>query len=319
MEFIAKIVDSILINTIGMDPSSKLTESISYFITDSIGIIGLLFVMIAAIGFARSFLPQKKVKAWLNNMNEIAGNTTASVFGTLTPFCSCSSIPLFISFIKTGIPIGTAFAFLITSPLVNEYLLILMVKYFNLKIAVLYAVAGITIGVVSGMIIKRLKIEKFISKDFTNGKEIKDTKFNSLIDRINYGIDEAKTTVKKLWAWILLGVSVGAIIHNYVPQEFIDTAVAKAGIFGVPIVVMLGIPMYGSCAAIVPIAVALFDKGVPLGTALAFMMAVSALSLPEAIILRRAMRIELIALFFGIVALGIVLIGYLFNFLQLFL
>lgn len=317
MELIGKAVDYTLQNIIGMTPETRLFDSISYFITDSIGIIALLFIMIAAIGFSRSYLPQKKVKAWLANMNEIAANTTASVFGTITPFCSCSSIPLFISFLKTGIPLGTAFAFLITSPLVNEYLLILMVKYFNMKIAIIYAIAGITIGVVAGMIIKRLNVEKFISKDFTNGKEIKEETFNTFSDRIRYGVNEASSTVKKLWLWILLGVSVGAIIHNYVPQEFIDTAVAKAGIFGVPIVVLLGIPMYGSCAAIVPIAVALFDKGVPLGTALAFMMAVSALSLPEAIILRRAMRIELIGIFFGIVAVGIILIGYLFNFLQL--
>jgi uncharacterized membrane protein YraQ (UPF0718 family) len=277
--------------------------------------------MIAAIGFLRTYLPQKKVKKWLTGTKAGLGNLSASLFGAITPFCSCSSIPIFIGFLEAGIPLGITFSFLITSPLINEYLVVLMLGFFGWKITLLYVISGILIGTVSGIILGKMKLEKHLVKDLIAKKSQlqKEIIYKKIKTRIKFGIHESVSIIKKLWIWILVGVGLGALIHNYVPQELIQSIISKTGIFMVPIAVALGVPMYGSCAAIIPIAVVLFNKGIPLGTALAFMMATAALSLPEAIILRRAMKLKLIAIFFGIVTLAIIVIGYLFNFLQVFI
>ena len=237
----------------------------------------------------------------------------------VTPFCSCSSIPIFFSFLEADIPLGIAFSFLITSPIINEYLVVLMFGFFGWKITLAYVIGGIAIGVASGIILGKMGLEKYLvsgifSSDlsaFTNG-----TIYRNLKERILFGVNEALSIVKKLWVWILVGVGIGSLIHNYIPQEAVQGIISKAGFFSVPIATLIGVPLYGSCAAILPIAIVLFQKGFPLGTALAFMMAVSALSLPEAIMLRRAMRMQLIAIFFGITTLAIILIGYAFNLLQ---
>src|SRR3989338_7196257 len=315
------IVDWILYSFIGLNSSSRLAQSINFFIYDSIKIIFLLFFMILAIGFIRTYIPQNKVKEWLRGRKKGVGNLMASLFGAITPFCSCSSIPIFLSFLEAGIPLGVTFSFLITSPLVNEYLVVLMLGFFGWKITVAYVLSGILIGVASGLMLGSMKLEKHLVKGLIsfNSKQIKEIKYANAKKRLQFGLNESTSIIKKLWIWVLVGVGVGAAIHNYVPSELIQGLISKGGIFAVPIATLIGVQMYGSCAAIVPIAVVLFQKGIPLGTALAFMMAVAALSLPEAIMLRRAMNLKLIAIFFGVTTLAIIFIGYLFNTLQYFL
>lgn len=301
-----------------LDANSKIGSSINFFIYDSIKIILLLFVMISFIGFLRSFLPQEKIKGWITGAKGW-GNFFASSFGAVTPFCSCSSIPLFLSFLDAGIPLGVTFSFLITSPLINEYLVVLMIGFFGWKITLAYVISGMAIGIICGMILGRMNLEKYIEKDILTGNTREgegEIRYKGIKQRIFFGIGEAKCIVKKLWIWVLAGVGLGALIHNYIPQEAVQGIANKAGFLSVPIATLIGVPMYGSCAAIVPIAVVLFQKGFPLGTALAFMMAVSALSLPEAIMLRRAMKLKLIFIFFSITTLGIIFTGYLFNLLQ---
>lgn len=311
------IIDWLTYSILKLDSDSKLGSSINFFIYDSIKIILLLFVLIAVIGFLRSFISQRKIKAWIAGTRGW-GNFFASLFGAITPFCSCSSIPIFISFLKAGIPLGVTFSFLITSPLVNEYLVVLMLGFFGWKITLAYVISGMAIGIISGVILGRMKLEKYLEKDIAaeNSQDISEIKYKGIRQRVLFGVQESISIVRKLWIWILIGVGLGALIHNYVPQETVQAIISKTGIFSVPIAALIGVPMYGSCAAIVPIAIVLFQKGFPLGTALSFMMAVAALSLPEAIMLRRAMNLKLIAIFFGITTLAIVITGYLFNVLQ---
>ncbi|PLW79898.1 permease [Candidatus Woesearchaeota archaeon] len=296
----------------------KLAESMNFFITDSISILFMLFVMIFIMGVIRTYIPQKKIRKYLDGKKGILGNIFASMFGALTPFCSCSSIPIFLSFLEAGIPLGITFSFLITSPLINEYLVVLMLGFFGWKITAIYILSGLSIGIISGYILGKMDLEKELVKDVISKRGMKEKIYTFFKGRLRFGLNEAISIVKKLWIWILIGVGIGAIIHNFVPEEMIHSIIVSVGIFGVPIAVILGVPLYGSCAAIVPIALVLFQKGVPLGTALSFMMAISALSFPEAIILRRAMNLKLIAIFFGIVTIGIIIIGYLLNLIQFF-
>ncbi|MBU4299980.1 MAG: permease [Nanoarchaeota archaeon] len=312
------IVDRLLYSVLGLDASSALARSLNFFIYDSVKILLLLFGMIFLIGFLRTYIPQDKIKDWLGARKYGSGNVAASLFGAITPFCSCSSIPIFLGFLEAGVPIGAAFSFLITSPLVNEYLAVLMLGYFGWKITAAYVLSGIILGAICGMVLGRMNLEKHLAKDLitSHSKASKSIKYNGINGRLAFGLKESVSIVKKVGLWVIVGVGIGALIHNYVPSEFIQGMIDKGGVFTVPIVTLLGIPMYGSCAAIVPIAMVLFQKGVPLGTALAFMMATSALSMPEAVMLRRAMNLKLIMIFFGITALGIIFTGYLFNMLQ---
>jgi len=312
------IVDWFVYGVLKLPGSSRLAGVINFFLYDAIKIMLLLFAMITVIGFLRTFLPQRKVREWLSK-GRGSGNLFASLFGAATPFCSCSSIPIFLSFLEAGVPLGIAFSFLIASPLINEYLVVLMLGFFGWKITLAYVISGVAIGVVSGIILGKMRLERYLVKDIvspdvdmlSNG-----LRYRGFKDRILFGINEARSIVSKLWGWVLVGVGIGALIHNYIPQEYVQRVVGKTGAFSVPIATLIGVPMYGSCAAILPIAIVLFQKGFPLGTALAFMMSVSALSLPEAIMLRRAMKLKLIAIFFGITTLAIMLTGYLFNLLQ---
>jgi len=318
--------DVITHDLLGLDTGSGLGAAVHFFVYDSVKIVLMLLVMISFIGFLRTYVSQEKMRAWLAGKG-ILGNVVAASFGALTPFCSCSSIPIFLGFMQAGVPLGVAFSFLITSPLINEYLAVLMLGFFGLKITVLYIVSGLVIGVTCGFLMGKMKLDRYLvrherhksccsgSGGCGTGKPAEPV-YSRFVDRVVFGLKEALSILKKLSLWIFLGIGIGALIHGYIPSETIQAAVSKAGPFSVPIAVLLGVPMYGSCASIVPVAVVLFKKGVPLGTALAFMMATSALSLPEAILLRSAMKIKLIAIFFGIVILGIVLTGYLFNYLQ---
>jgi len=312
------IVDWFIYGVLRFPAQSKLAGVINFFFYDSIKITLLLFVLITVIGFLRTFLPQQKIKQWLNKSKGF-GNLFAALFGAATPFCSCSSIPIFFSFIEAQIPLGIAFSFLITSPIINEYLVVLMFGFFGWKITLAYVISGVIIGVVSGIILGHMRLERHIVQDMiTPDADIfnKKIKYQGFKDRLVFGVTEALSIIRKLWIWVLVGVGIGALIHNYIPQEAVQKIIGKAGLFSVPIATLVGVPLYGSCAAVLPMAIVLFQKGFPLGTALAFMMAVSALSLPEAIMLRRVMKLKLIAIFFGITALGIIITGYLFNLLQ---
>lgn len=314
---LSKFADWVTYEFFRLSPGTSLGPAVNFFIYDSIKIILLLFVLIFFIGVFRTFLPHRKIKQWMSKKG-IVGNFYAALFGAVTPFCSCSSIPIFLGFLEAGIPLGVTFSFLITSPLINEYLVILMLGFFGWKITALYVLIGMLIGIVSGFILGRMNLDQYLVADLiekkgnNTGKEL----YPTFASRLQFGWDEAISVTAKILLWVLIGVGIGAAIHNYIPQEMIQEIVSKAGIFSVPIATILGVPMYGSCAAIVPIAVVLFQKGIPLGTALAFMMAVAALSLPEAIMLRRAMRLRLVVLFFAITTLAIIITGYLFNFLQ---
>jgi len=312
-----KIIDWLIYSVFGFSPGSRLGSGLNFFLYDSVKILLLLFCMIAFVGFLRSYISQDRVKNWVSGKG-ILGNFFASLFCSVTPFCSCSSIPIFFGFLEAGIPLGIAFSFLITSPIINEYLVVLMLGFFGWKITLLYVLSGICIGVFAGMLLGKLRLERYLIKDMMPSRQqaCNCAKYPDLKARIAFGLNEARTIIQKLWIWVLAGVGIGAIIHNYIPQEAIQSIISKTGIFTVPIATGLGVPMYGNCAAIVPIAVVLFRKGIPLGTALAFMMATAALSLPEATILKRVMTLKLVAIFFGVTTLAIIFIGYLFNALQ---
>ncbi len=312
-----KFTDALVYGILRLDPEKGLGPVIHFFIYDSVKILLLLFTMILVIGVLRTYLPHAKIKKWMIRSGGV-GHFFAALFGAVTPFCSCSSIPIFFGFLEAGIPLGISFSFLITSPLINEYLVVLMLGFFGWKITALYVVSGLLIGTVSGTILGRMHLERYLTSDFiSTGKGLDDGKvFGSFRERIRFGWKESRSITRKIWGWVLTGVGIGAVIHNYVPQEAIQSVVGSMGFFSVPVAVILGVPMYGSCAGIVPIAVVLFQKGMPLGTALGFMMAVAALSLPEAIMLRRAIKLPLIAIFFGVTTIAIIVTGYLFNFLQ---
>ncbi len=316
---LTQLIDSLLYGGFGLDPESKLAGAVHFFLYDTIKIFLLLAVMIFAIGFIRTWLPEDRLKRWMSR-GGLWGNFIAALFGAITPFCSCSSIPIFISLLKAGVPLGVTFSFLITSPIINEYLVILMIGEFGLPVTVAYVGSGLLIGTVAGAILGKLKLEKHLEADITAAAHGDSTVVeHTFATRLRYGFDEAISVIKQIWLWVLVGVGIGAIIHNYVPQETIHSLMEATGIFSVPIATVLGVPMYGSCAAIVPIAVVLFQKGIPLGTALAFMMAMAALSLPEAIMLRRTMQLKLIAIYFGITTLAIIFTGYFLNALAKFL
>ncbi|MDP2654391.1 MAG: permease [Candidatus Omnitrophota bacterium] len=312
-----KIADWLVFGLLGMDPQSKGGAVLHFFIYDTLKIFFLLFVLIAVIGFLRTFLPDSRIRQWMGQRG-LAANFYAAIFGAITPFCSCSSIPIFFGFLKAGIPLGVSFSFLITSPLINEYLVVLMLGFFGWKIAAVYVIGGIALGVASGAVIEKMNLTGQLVEDFAapspQGGEV--GSIRGFGNRAKFGLSEACAVIEKIWIWVLVGVGIGAFIHNYVPEETIHGMISKTGPFSVPIAVILGVPLYGSCAAIVPVALVLFQKGIPLGTSLAFMMAIAALSLPEAVMLRRAMRLKLILIFFGVTASAIILIGYLFNFLQ---
>ncbi len=313
------LIDRLIYGVFGMDPDTRLAGALHFFLYDTVKIFLLLAVMIFVIGFVRTWLPEDRLKRWMGS-GGILGNFIAALFGAITPFCSCSSIPIFISLLKAGVPLGVTFSFLITSPIINEYLVILMVGEFGLPVTIAYIGSGLLIGTLGGAVLGRLKLEKYLESDIIASAHGDSSAIeHTLTTRLRYGWDESVSVIKQIWLWVIIGVGIGAFIHNYIPQETIHSLMEATGIFSVPIATVLGVPMYGSCAAIVPIAVVLFQKGIPLGTALAFMMAMAALSLPEAIMLRRTMHLKLIGIYFGITTLAIIFTGYLLNLLAKFL
>ncbi len=306
-------VHYLVYDLLSLPADSKLGGLIHFFLYDSIKIFGLLAIMMLAISLMRTWLPEQRLRKWMSR-GGVSGNFLAAAFGAITPFCSCSSIPIFISLLKAGVPLGIAFSFLITSPIINEYLVILMIGEFGMAVSLAYVCSGLLIGTLAGALLGRLKLETMLEPDMVDtAADSTQTSYTHFGQRMRYAVVETWTMIRQIWLWILVGVGIGAFIYNYIPEESLHSLMQATGIFSVPLATLLGIPMYGSCAAIVPVAVVLFQKGIPLGTALAFMMAMAALSLPEAIMLRRIMRLKLIAIYFGLTALAIIFTGYLLN------
>jgi hypothetical protein len=275
----------------------------------------LLTIVVFGVGIIRSFFTPERTRKILSGKSESVGNVLAALLGVVTPFCSCSAVPLFIGFVTTGVPLGVTFSFLVSAPMVNEIALVLLFGLFGWKVAAIYMGMGLLVAIVSGWTIGRLKMEKHIEEwvfDAQMGEAAAEQSMNWEA-RFRYGLDAVRDIVGKVWLYVVLGIAAGAGIHGYVPEDFLASFMGKGAWWSVPLAVLLGVPMYSNAAGIIPIVQALLGKGAALGTVLAFMMAVIGLSLPEAIILRKVLKIKLIITFFGTVAVGILIVGYLFN------
>lgn len=295
-------------------PKTLLGETVNFFIYDTIKIFLLLIVIIFVVSIIRSFLPPEKIKGILSHKKKFVGNILASLFGIITPFCTCSAIPLFLGFIEAGVPLGVTFSFLVASPMINEVALVLLFGLFGWKIALLYIGSGLLIAIFSGIIIGKLKVENLI-EDFSQNRKNNQLELPSLSwkQRVVYATNYTFDILKKVWIFIIIGIGIGAWIHGYVPTELIVKYAGSGKWYAVPLAVLIGIPLYSNAAGVIPLVSVLTEKGVSMGTTLAFMMAVTGLSLPEFLILRRVMKTKLIVIFAGIVGIGIIFTGYLFN------
>lgn len=306
-----------LLSLLGVDVTTRFGGALQFFVQDSVKVLLTLYIAISVIGILRTYISKKTVEKYIGSKNKFLSSFMASLLAIFTPFCSCSGIPIFLSLVKMRVPFSAAICFLAVSPLVNEYLIVLMPAYFGFTITAIYVVGGIAIGMVGGWALEKMGMEKYLEESIA-AKAPDFQEYPTFKSRMNFGLQEGKEIVQKLWIWILVGVAVGAFIHNYVPNEAIVKASTAAGAFSVPLVALLGTPVYGSCAGVVPVALIFFSKPVALGTSLAFLMAVSALSFPEAVILRGAMKFKLLFAFFLTVYIGIVLLGYFINFVYPF-
>jgi len=311
---IKQFADYFTFSLFGLLPGSRGGEALNFFIYDTIKIFLLLCTIIFVVAVIRSSFPPERTKRILSHKREYVGNVIAALLGIVTPFCSCSAVPLFIGFVESGVPLGVTFSFLVSSPMVNEVALIMLWGMFGWKIALIYIGTGLLVAIVSGIIIGRLKMEKHV-QDYVwemqvGQQEIVEQTFR---DKLVYARDYTRDLLKKVFPYVVIGVGLGAFIHGYVPQDFLARWAGPDNPFAVPIAVALGVPLYSNAAGVIPIVHALTSKGMAIGTVLAFMMAVTALSLPEAIILSNVLKRRLLVTFFGIVATAIVFVGYLFN------
>lgn len=302
------------LSAVGIDTTSRIGGSIQFFIYDTIKILVLLSVLIFIISYIQSYFPPERTKKILGRFHGLKANILSALLGTVTPFCSCSSIPLFIGFTNAGLPVGVTFSFLISSPLVDLGALVLLMSVFGIKIALTYVVVGLILAVIGGSIIDKLRMENYVVK-FLNSASAVDIEAPELSkkERMVYASEQVKSTVKKVILYILVGVGIGAAIHNWIPASMIQKVLGSDNPFSVLIASVIGIPMYADIFGTIPIAEALFAKGVGVGTILSFMMGVTALSLPSMIMLKRVVKIRLLVLFVAIVAIGIIAIGYFFN------
>ncbi len=294
---------------------SVLGSSVNFFIYDVIKIFILLCVIIFGFAVIRSFLSPEKVKKILSNRFEIVGNILASLIGIVTPFCSCSAVPLFIGFVESGVPLGATFSYLIAAPMINEVAAVLLLGLFGWKIALIYVVSGLIISIVAGFILGRMKLEKYVEEYVWKIKvknKLKEEK-KTWKERMHTAYEDTAEIVKKVFPWVVLGVALGALIHGYAPENLLTNISGKGNWFAVPIAVLIGVPLYSNAAGMIPVVKSLMEKGLPLGTSLAFMMSVTALSLPEMIILRKVLKLRLLIIYITIVTLGIIFTGYLFN------
>lgn len=295
--------------------NTPLAAAVNFFIYDTVKIFLLLFVIIFLVSILRSFLPAEKVRYILSRKTKVASHVLAALLGIVTPFCSCSAIPLFLGFVQAGVPLGATFSFLVASPMINEIALVLLFALFGWKIALLYVLSGLLIAVISGLLISRMKVEKLLA-NFVLEKNIKASDVEIKItwpQRLRSAKNYTLSIINKIWPYIIIGVAIGAFIHGYVPIDFLAQYAGADKWHGVPLAVLIGIPLYSNAAGIMPLVSVLTEKGLAIGTTLAFMMAVTALSFPEFMILKKVMKAKLILIFASVVALGIIFTGYLFN------
>ncbi len=311
-----KITNLLIFSLIDLTPKTHLTDAVWFFVFEVPKVLLLLILIVFAVGIIRSYFSPERTRKMLGGKKLFAGNVMASLLGIVTPFCSCSAIPLFLGFVESGVPLGVTFSFLIAAPMINEVALVLLFGLFGWKTAILYMSTGLLIAMVSGYIIGILKLEKYVEPwvyEIKAGQLEMAEEKTIFSQRITAGLDAVKEIVGKVWIYIILGIAVGAGIHGYVPENFMAGLMGKSAWWSVPIAVVLGVPMYSNAAGIIPIVQALLEKGASLGTVLAFMMSVIGLSLPETIILKKVLKLQLIFAFVGIVAVGIIAVGYLFN------
>lgn len=304
----------------GLDTGERVGGSIQFFIYDVLKIVILLCVLIFLISYIQSYFPPERSKRILGRFHGIGANIISALLGTVTPFCSCSSIPLFIGFTSAGLPVGVTFSFLISSPMVDLGSLILLTSIFGAKVAVIYVVFGLVIAVIGGEIIEKLHMEKYVESFVLSASSVDiNAPDLSVRERLSYAKEQVLETFKKVFPYILIGVGIGALIHNWIPQSWVEAVLGSNNPFGVILATIVGIPMYADIFGVIPVAEALLSKGAQLGTVLSFMMAVTTLSLPSLVMLRKAVKPKLLALFIVVCAVGIVLVGYLFNELQFIL
>jgi len=312
------ITDWVIDTVFGMQKGLHSTEALRFFIFEFPKVLMLLALIIFFVGILRSYFTPERTRKLLEGKSTFTGNILASMLGIVTPFCSCSAIPLFLGFVESGVPLGVTFSFLIAAPMINEVAVILLFGLFGWKVATIYVLTGLSIAIFAGWVIGKLKLEHWVqdwvyaTKIGNNGEGDEKLKFS---DRIRFGYDAVREIVGKVWLYVALGIAVGAGAHGYVPEDFMAALMGKTAWYSVPLSVLIGVPLYSNAAGIIPIVSVLIEKGASLGTSLAFMMAVIGLSLPEMIILKKVLKMPLILTFIGIVATGIMMVGYLFNYI----
>ncbi len=316
--YLQKIADFVIFSLFQMTPGSHLAESIRFFIYEVPKVLMLLVLIIFVVGIIRTYFSPEKTRKALEGKSLLTGNAMASVLGIVTPFCSCSAIPLFLGFVEAGIPLGVTFSFLIAAPMINEVALVLLIGLFGWKVAAIYVITGLTIAILAGFILEKLKLHRYVAEWVyqTRAKHSPDTgETMTFSQRISAGGLAVKDIVGRIWIYVLIGIAVGAGAHGFVPDEYLAGALGSQNWYSVPLAILVGIPLYSNAAGIIPIVSVLIEKGVTLGTALAFMMSVIGLSLPEVIILKKVLRWQLIWIFVGVVAAGILVVGLIFNYI----
>lgn len=316
--YLQPVTDWLIDSLFGLEKGTHLTEALRFFIFELPKVLLLLTLIIFFVGIVRSYFSAERTRKILEGKSEFTGNVLAAILGIVTPFCSCSAIPLFLGFVESGVPLGVTFSFLIAAPMINEVAVVLLFGLFGWKVALIYVVTGLVIAIAAGWTIGKLKLERWV-QDWVyqtrfgemNGEE----EVNGLSSRIRFGYDAVREIVGKVWIYVAIGIGVGAAAHGYVPADFMAALMGKSAWYSVPLSILIGVPLYSNAAGIIPIVSVLLEKGASLGTSLAFMMSVIALSLPEMIILRKVLKLPFILTFAGIVAFGIMVVGYLFNFI----
>lgn len=308
------VADYFVYDVIGLERKSRLGEALDFFVYDTVKIFLLLTTIVYVVAVVRSYFSPERTRRILSHNREYVGNVLAALLGIVTPFCSCSAVPLFIGFVESGIPLGVTFSFLVSSPMVNEVALIMLWGLFGWKVALIYVGSGVVVAIVAGMAIGRLRMERHV-QDYVweikvGAAEIQEQSF---MEKLQYAAGYTAGLLKKIWPYVIVGIGVGAFIHGYAPEDLLVRYASRDNPLAVPLAVLIGVPLYSNAAGIVPVVQALMEKGLPIGTVLAFMMAVTALSFPEAVILKNVLKTRLLATFFGIVAAAIVVVGYMFN------
>lgn len=317
-KYLQEISDFLVFRVFQMSPEAHLTEALRFFIFEVPKVIMLLVLIIFFVGFIRTYFSAEKTRKALEGKSLFTGNVMASFLGILTPFCSCSAIPLFLGFVEAGIPLGVTFSFLIAAPMINEVALVMLIGLFGWKVALIYVLTGLSIAIMAGFILEKLNLTRYVAEWVykTQSKQVLEEEESLTFNqRISAGGTVVKEIVGKIWIYIILGIAVGAGAHGFVPDEYLAGALGNQNWYSVPLAILVGIPLYSNAAGIIPIVSVLIEKGVTLGTALAFMMSVIGLSLPEIIILKKILKWQLIGIFVGVVALGIVIVGLIFNYL----